>query len=925
MTSEISTLNTRLRFSADGHCQPLQPGDTLKGYVIEAARPWLDRWFYLAQDAQGPVVLAESPAYFKPLIQERVWQAASPAMQAQGLELLDWFQAAWQGIALNYAVYPRWLWEALDEVLLLSLPQGPASESELRETYHWLRQTQRLLAESGWVNPSLALPLMLKRPGGELIQLEWEYCVPIDGSLHYPRFLRGCHRALPETPAPQPSATARLARQAAEATLLARLQSKSPTLWAPQTVSWQAIRPWLSREMRDWLTRWPDLPLASDWPDLPASMFRPNAAREDYQTACLTFNRALKAHQAGDDLGALIAADQAVGYDLNDPWALWLSAVSLRRQAQPAVAARVLQAAWRIEPLACLAKEAAQLALSQPEDISGQTPGQTAGHAPWARDWLEQLLTLSPEDDEAWFCLARLAAHNGELTTAEKALRQACRLRPLNRDYHHRLQELLERLGLPTHPTAPAVTAAKLTTKLEEVSLPSEPQTYQPGQKLDIWKLETEIRSAGSHPASLWRASQAGIPVLLKLYPLQSPLGRQLWQQEATAAGKLTHPVCLRLQTATTIDDTGMLVYPWLSGENLEQQLLKTGPLTPEALGLLSHQLSAGIQALEAQGLSHGDLAPANLIWHQRQVTLVDYDNLGPADQSRAGFYAQPAYAPPERSQNGLLGSDRYSLALSLLHLASGLFPDLMRNWQTRDYAGYQRYLLHLPADWTESLLQACRWDPARRRHLALPITGTRPVPNWLCELSAAVNTLAIAKTAAEGRAAIQNLFSCERSALSLYHAAFHALRLGESEQALAYARACLQADPDQLGALWIMAELQILNGAHEQAAASLKRALSLDADAPETYQLMIRLYSAAGVFTPAWAACEQLKRCLPLTPEPELARFELLIRFDCQLQALQLGHQLLNRQLTPELRVLIQQRLKELQQQRGYAVSARR
>lgn len=896
-----------MRLTSDGRRLPLEAGTLLKNYRIEAVQSLYDRSFYLARDGQSEVVLAESPAFFTGPIQTQVWAAAADVMQAQGLELLDWFQAAWQGVEFNYAVYPRWLWEALDE----TLKPETADEQLIQQVYHWLRQQQQALAKIGWVNPSLALPWLLQRPNGQLIQLEWEYCVPLDGRLNYPRFLVGYHHACANQ-MPEP---ARMGWTAAYATLLALLQGKPPQLWAPQLVSWRSVQPLLSREMRQWLNNWPQQALALYWPDLPALLYRRGADLKTYTAANLAWQRAQSALAAGAPTAALEAAGLSGKLYLNDPWPAYLTAKALIALKQPEAAAEALEAAWRLEPLAAVAKTGAQLTLEFPD---------SALSASAASDRLASILTSVPQDDEAWVLQARLAIQSGHLATAEACLRRACRLRPLNPDYQRLLAELqTDPAGLEHIKHLESVPLAgnrRLQAQLHSTqSVKPEAQSSQPLQP-SRWQFDSPLREQGLHPATLWRGRErsTGKPVLLKLFPLANTSARESWQREASSASHLSalkHPVLLPLKAAEALsDNTGLIAYPWYEVPNCEQ-LLRQGPMSSADVLAIASQLESALEALNSIGLSHGDITPANLLWHQGKVKLIDHDNLGPQDRQLELFWANPAYADPQRRRTGLTGDDRYSLAISLIHLASGLFPDLFRSWQNRDYSGIKRYLLHLPTDWIEAVIAASRWDPERRRKLSLSAQGCRPVPTWLSDLSQAVIKLAQAEELKSGKLARENLLSCERSALSLYHSAFHSLRLGERELALHDARNCLKADANHLGAHWILAELQIASEAFETAASTLQHALALDPDAPETYQLLIRLYSDAGAFIPAWSACDQLARCLPLSADADASRFSLLWRFGCYSQARALGRKLLRSRLEPERKTFIRERLNKLAQ----------
>ena len=337
---------------------------------------------------------------------------------------------------------------------------------------------------------------------------------------------------------------------------------------------------------------------------------------------------------------------------------------------------------------------------------------------------------------------------------------------------------------------------------------------------------------------------------------------------------------------------SGMAIYAWQPGENLQDIWQRSPGLPMSEWTALAAQAESLLQRLERQQVVHADISPSNLLWHDGVLTLVDYDNLHALAiqdrPARRAFRTTPEYSAPELCQGHRtnLSVDRYSMALVLLQAATGIFPDLCRNWQQRDFSRYERYTTHLPAPVRAALLDACVWNPEQRSAKPFDAVAVkRDVPSWLQELSEQLHRVTHA-SAADYEKHQKALLEQESTPLTYYHLAYHGERVGDLESAKRFARACLGFEPFHQGAHWVLASVLCKQSSPAAALKVLQQALSYTTKAPETYRLLLQIYCSQGKLELALAACQHLERCLPHHAEARLERALTLAHFGLQHQA---------------------------------------
>lgn len=170
-------------------------------------------------------------------------------------------------------------------------------------------------------------------------------------------------------------------------------------------------------------------------------------------------------------------------------------------------------------------------------------------------------------------------------------------------------------------------------------------------------------------------AAVGGSSVLLKRF-----------EQEAKAAGGLSHPNIVQIITTGREGDFSYIVQEYVAGQNLSQWIRKHGP--PDyLLGLRwMQQISAALGMAAESGIVHRDVKPENIMITRGNVAKVTDFGLAQLNQpatprmnlTQAGTtMGTPWYMSPEQIQGEKLDfrSDQYSLGITCYQMFAGQPP----------------------------------------------------------------------------------------------------------------------------------------------------------------------------------------------------------------------------------------------------------
>lgn len=144
---------------------------------------------------------------------------------------------------------------------------------------------------------------------------------------------------------------------------------------------------------------------------------------------------------------------------------------------------------------------------------------------------------------------------------------------------------------------------------------------------------------------------EVAIKLMLPAEPSSASSVNQ-WLQEARSVSRLTHPNIVPVFEADLQDQFPYLVFEYVAGQTLAQQLVAEGPMpTAQAIAVMQDILSALVMA-HANGVVHRDLKPSNvLIDSQGRAKVMDFGiatRVNTAAGKEADVAGSPAYMAPE-------------------------------------------------------------------------------------------------------------------------------------------------------------------------------------------------------------------------------------------------------------------------------------
>jgi serine/threonine protein kinase len=160
---------------------------------------------------------------------------------------------------------------------------------------------------------------------------------------------------------------------------------------------------------------------------------------------------------------------------------------------------------------------------------------------------------------------------------------------------------------------------------------------------------------------------------------------RQRFCREARAAASITHEnvVAVHQVEHAAEGDLPYLVMQLITGETLEQRLLREKRLPLKEIVRISLQVALGLAAAHAQGLTHRDIKPGNILLEppNDRVKLTDFGLARIADDvklTRTGFVTgTPLYMAPEQAlgESSDPRSDLFSLGAIMYEMCAGQPP----------------------------------------------------------------------------------------------------------------------------------------------------------------------------------------------------------------------------------------------------------
>jgi eukaryotic-like serine/threonine-protein kinase len=181
---------------------------------------------------------------------------------------------------------------------------------------------------------------------------------------------------------------------------------------------------------------------------------------------------------------------------------------------------------------------------------------------------------------------------------------------------------------------------------------------------------------------------QLGRPVAIKFLRgayASSAEGKRLFQVEALASSRLSHPNCVPVTDFGVEGNEPYLVMDFVHGQPLDFALRAELRFSPERAVAVVRQVLAALAHAHAQGVIHRDVKPENIILtrtegHGEQPRLLDF-GLGKlrGEESVLSGVAPgtPAYLSPELASGARVDerADIYAVGIILFELLTGQKP----------------------------------------------------------------------------------------------------------------------------------------------------------------------------------------------------------------------------------------------------------
>ncbi|TDC98557.1 serine/threonine protein kinase, partial [Nonomuraea deserti] len=154
---------------------------------------------------------------------------------------------------------------------------------------------------------------------------------------------------------------------------------------------------------------------------------------------------------------------------------------------------------------------------------------------------------------------------------------------------------------------------------------------------------------------------------------------RERMVREGRIASRINHPSVASIHDVIIHDDSPWIIMELIEARSLEQVIDEEGPLPPRLVAEIGVDLLGALRAAHAQGITHRDVKPANvLITESGRVVLTDFGIAkaeGDSRLTKTGMViGSPGYTAPERARGDYTGpeSDIWALGATLYFAVEG-------------------------------------------------------------------------------------------------------------------------------------------------------------------------------------------------------------------------------------------------------------
>ena len=197
--------------------------------------------------------------------------------------------------------------------------------------------------------------------------------------------------------------------------------------------------------------------------------------------------------------------------------------------------------------------------------------------------------------------------------------------------------------------------------------------------------LERELGRGGMATVFLAVDSRHKRKVALKvLHPqLAASIGPERFLREIEIVAGLTHPRILTLIDSGEADGLLYYVMPYIEGENLEDRLVREGPLPIDEALRITREVADALAHAHEREVIHRDIKPSNILFEAGHAVIADFGIARDGGSGEPGLtmtglaVGTPTYMSPEQATTAEIDdrTDIYALGCVLWEMLTGEPP----------------------------------------------------------------------------------------------------------------------------------------------------------------------------------------------------------------------------------------------------------
>ncbi len=206
-------------------------------------------------------------------------------------------------------------------------------------------------------------------------------------------------------------------------------------------------------------------------------------------------------------------------------------------------------------------------------------------------------------------------------------------------------------------------------------------RTLHRGDEVGGYTVERPLGSGGSGQVYLVRDADGAFAALKRVDAQNDEVAAERLRREVSALMAVRHPAVPRVLDAELEDEETFVVFEYIEGACLADEVAARGPLIGEDLAHCAERIAGALEAAHAAGLVHRDVTPSNIMMSPAGAVLIDFGLSHRAEDSRLtreGLVSGTAgYVAPEVIDGAEPGADadRWAWAATMAFAMTGKAP----------------------------------------------------------------------------------------------------------------------------------------------------------------------------------------------------------------------------------------------------------